>query len=419
MLAYIPFIYFTILLICHLTNKNMRFGAGAVSLVWIDISAFFSIWLEKYNLYGQFGCNENAISFAGVLLYCILWTIVLFPLLKLDQKDINIVSTINKPNFFKYLCIFIILCMIIHLLTMDFSELISQLSIDSSDLYLEKQSRTVYTGGARNFLLWIPNTVASFTVLYNLCWFISLSVCKQSKIVNILLLLSSSISMLVGFASGGRAALLWWTLTFLVFYFFFKPNLSSKQVHAINLTFSIFAGIGLFGFIIITLSRFDDGANNALLSFIGYAGQQLNNFCALLPHIDLSHLYPDRLFPLSQYILTNEPLKLSEYYAFLSSIYPIQVNVFFTLFGELLMDTGIIGLLLFICLYTTIAISISRNRSIESYQLFVLAILFCIPVRGLFAWPFSNYFESLYLLFSVGLFIIFKYNLKFGQKHLL
>jgi oligosaccharide repeat unit polymerase len=302
---------------------------------------------------------------------------------------------------------------------MDFSELISQLSMDSSDLYLEKQSRTVYTGGARNFLLWIPNTVASFTVLYNLCWFISLSVCKQSKIVNILLLLSSSISMLVGFASGGRAALLWWTLTFLVFYFFFKPNLSSKQVHAINIAFSIFAGIGLFGFIIITLSRFDDGANNALLSFIGYAGQQLNNFCALLPHIDLSHLYPDRLFPLSQYILTNEPLKLSEYYAFLSSIYPIQVNVFFTLFGELLMDTGIIGLLLFICLYTTIAISISRNRSIESYQLFVLAILFCIPVRGLFAWPFSNYFESLYLLFSVGLFIIFKYNLKFGQKHLL
>ena len=93
MLAYIPFIYFTLSLIIHLANPKKRFGAGAMSLLWIDISAFFSILLDSKNLYGQFGCNEYAISFTGVLLYCLLWTIILVPILKLDHKD----DSINKP----------------------------------------------------------------------------------------------------------------------------------------------------------------------------------------------------------------------------------------------------------------------------------------------------------------------------------
>ena len=96
MLAYIPFIYFTLLLIIHLANSNKRFGAGAMSLVWIDISALFSIILDARNLYGEWGCNDYALSFSGIALYCLLWTVVLFPLTQLDKKELTISITKEK-----------------------------------------------------------------------------------------------------------------------------------------------------------------------------------------------------------------------------------------------------------------------------------------------------------------------------------
>ena len=58
MLTYIPFIYFTLWLIIHLINSKMRFGAGAMSLLWIDISAFFFILLDSKNLYGRFDLHH-------------------------------------------------------------------------------------------------------------------------------------------------------------------------------------------------------------------------------------------------------------------------------------------------------------------------------------------------------------------------
>ena len=419
MLTFIPFIYFTGWLILHLSSPKMRFGAGAMALLWIDISSFFAICIDMCDLYGQFGCNKDYISLFGVILYCILWTIILYPLMNLDKKDIILPSNDTKPVLFKYICIFMIICMLIHLAITDISDLTHRLSRDVAELYSEKQERDVSTGGQKQYWSWIPNIVASFSVLYNLCWFISITINKQRKIISFPLLLSSAFSMLVGFASGGRAALLWWTITFLTLYFFFKPKLSSRQLHIIRLCLMLFGGIGAIGFAFITMARFDDGANNALLSFIGYAGQPINNFCAFLQHADFAHLYPDRIFPLYQYIVKHQALKLTDYYTFLSNIYPLQMHVFSTLFGELIIDTGVAGLIIFLILYTKITHSISLKNSFPLQDLFLIGILFCIPVRGLFAWPLSSYFESLYILFSIFLYIIFKYSFRYGEKKLL
>lgn len=418
MLAYIPFIYFTLSLIIHLANPKKRFGAGAMSLLWIDISAFFSILLDSKNLYGQFGCNEYAISFTGVLLYCLLWTIILVPILKLDHKDITLEKQLRKPGLFKFVCIFIIICMSIRLLTTDYLAILKEiLQSDSSDIYASKLEKDVYSGGANLFWLWIPNIVSSFTVLYLLCWWISITICQQSKLISTCLLLFSSFAMLLEFATGGRAQLIWWIAMFLILYFLFKSALSHKQNKYILVVFSCFFTIVFTGFIIITLSRFDDGASNAIDSLIGYSGQQLNNFCAILPYVDIAHLYPDRVFPLCQYIINKQPYDMLEYYSFLHDVYPIRMNVFFTLFGSLLIDTGILGLLIFLLLYYVLTAKLnSSNDVINSSSLFMWGLLFCIPVRGLFGWPYTNFSNTLYIWFSIALFILFHYNIKSGNK---
>lgn len=419
MLAYIPFIYFTIWLIIHLINPKMRFGAGAMSLLWIDISAFFSILIDVRNLYGQYGCNEYSVSIFGVLLYCLLWTIILVPLMKLDSINITISPNINTPKVFKAFCVFLILCMFIHIVFADYlSTFQERLMADSADNYAESLETDRYRGGANQFLLWVPNIVASFTPLYLLSWVISVTICKQSKLIRLCLLGASMLAMLVGFASGGRAQLIWWCITFLIYFYLFKPLMSLTQRRYINIVFLFFAGIAFVGMSIITLSRFEDGGNQALDSIIGYAGQQVNNFCALLPYVDLAHLYPDRLFPLYQYVVKNQPYDTLEFYSYISSLYPIEMNVFFTIFGGLLVDTGILGLLVFIVVYllTTRYLRRSINNEITIQHLFILSLLFCIPIRGLFGWPFTTYKNSLYIFFSIGLYIFFNHTFIFRRN---
>lgn len=419
MLAYIPFIYFTLWLIRHIANPHMRFGAGAMSLLWIDTSAFFSILVDIRNIYGQFGCNEFALSWMGVLLYCALWTIILLPLTKLDQVDIEIQPLESKQTLFKFICIFLIICMFIHMaIAGSISNIREQIIMDLSDAYSEKLSRDSYSGGAGAMWQWIPNIVALFTPLYLLCWFISITICKQSKLISSLLLLSSTLGMIVGFVNGGRASLFWWIITFLVYLFLFKPSLSPVQRKRIGLTFISFAGCAFLGIVLITLARFEDGSMQALDSFIGYAGQQVNNFCAFLPHADFFHLYPDRLFPLYQYVVKNQSYDMLEFYSYLSSIYPIKMNVFFTVFGGLLVDTGVLGLLVFLVLYilATRYLRYSINNKITIPYLFILSLILCIPIRGLFGWPFTNYHNTLYIIFNICLLLCFKYHIKYGRK---
>lgn len=419
MLAYIPFTYFTLWLIIHFARPNMRFGAGAMCLLWVDISAFFAILIDARNLYDQFGCNEYSITAYGVLLYCLLWTIILAPLMKLDGTDITISPHINKPILFKVFCLFLILCMFIHIVFADYLSFFQErLMADSADNYAESVELERYRGGANQFILWIPNIIASFTPLYLLCWIISITICKQSKLIRICLLGASMLAMFVGFAYGGRAQLLWWCITFLIYFFLFKPQMSPTQRKYINAVFLSFAGIAFIGIMIITLSRFDDGSSQALDSIIGYAGQQVNNFCALLPYVDFAHLYPDRVFPLYQYVVKGEPYDMIKLYSFLSNLYPIRINVFFTLFGGLLIDTGIVGLIVFLLLYVFISQKLihTQQNTINISQLFIWSLLFCIPVRGLFGWPFTTYNNSLYIFFSIGLFILFNYTFKFGRN---
>lgn len=421
MLAYIPFIYFTLWLILHLINPKMRFGAGAMSLIWIDISALFSIILDARNLYGEWGCNDYALSFSSIALYCLLWTVVLFPLTQLDKKELTI--SITKEKLFSFLCVFLIICTAIYIIaTGAFTNIMEKLSMARHEAYSDSMDMSKIYKGKGQFLLWIPLVISNSWPLLLLCWFVSFCVCVQSFWIRIGLLISSLFMMISAFAAGGRAQLVWWIVTFIIYFFLFLPNMS-KQQKIIGFGMSICAGMGIIiGLLAITLSRFDSSVKDyALNSIIGYAGQSLNNFCAVLPYTDIFHIYLDRTFPLTNLLLHHQIYNLHEYYNILASHYPIQVNVFFTVFGCLLMDIGWIGMILYLLLYILIFYRIiySSNPHINMSQLSILALLFCFPVRGIFGFPFAGHLNTLYILFSIGLYFVFKYYIKYGNKKII
>ena len=381
----------------------------------------FSILLDARNLYGEWGCNDYALSLSSVVLYCALWTLILYPLTLLDEKDITI--SISKNRLFSVLCVFLIICTIIYVLgTGAFSNIIEKLSMARHEAYSDSMDMSEIYKSKGQFLLWIPLVVSHSWPLLLLCWFVSFCVCVQSWWIRMGLLISSLFMMISAYAGGGRAQLVWWIITFFIYFFLFLPNMN-KQQKIMGFGMSTIAGIGIIvGILSITLSRFDSSAQDyALNSIIGYAGQSLNNFCAVLPYTDLSHIYLDRTFPLTNLLINHQIYNLHDYYDFLSSYYPLQVNVFFTVFGCLLMDIGWLGLIIYLTVYILVFkyIFLNTDSHIDMSRLCILTIMICFPVRGIFGFPFSGHMNTLYILLSIGLYLLFKYHVKYGNKTIL
>lgn len=419
-MAYIPLIYFTLLFVLHMQN-NVRFGAGAMTLLLVDLQSLFSVILDVRNLYGYFGCNPFALTLGGVMLYCVLWTILLFPILQLDRKDICM--EITKPKLLHSLCIVTIVCVLIYILgTGSVGKIIEKLATTRAEAYEISMDNSQFYQGKRQFWLWIPMIFANASPLCLLLWFLSETIAPQPLWIRIGLLLASSLLMVFAYAGGGRAQLIWYVQIFVIFFAYFA-NLIPAHKKKWILIFLVIIGVSAFvGLLSITLSRFDANATDyAFDSFVGYAGQNLNNFCACLPYSDIEFLFADRVAPLTTFLSTGKPYDMKEFYGELSMFYPLQVNVFFTVFGDVLMDTGIIGLGMYLLLYLLFAnyLVLPRNNVLYTPQILMFALLVGVPVYGLYSYPYIRTTGTLYQLTLLVLYILFRYSFKYGKRKLI
>lgn len=416
-MAYIPFVYFTLLLL-FVWMHTKKWGIFLTVLTYVDTAAFFSILVDKLNLYGDYGCNEYALTWGSILLYCFLWTLLLYPLYRLDTIDF--VFTLRKPRLYYFFCWFIVASVFLYLVSADFfSNLKEQIQLSGSDAYdLTQDSKREIYKGTGQFWLWIPMVISTAWPLTLMCWFFNQIYLKEKKLLNILLLACSFAPVLSGLSSGGRGAFVWWLVTFVTYFSFFRKAFSPIMVKRVILVLMMLLFFSLPLFIGITVSRFGTVAptagNYAWFSIVGYAGQMLNNFSMVLEQDNLSHFFLDRVFPLYN-LLANHVIYInSEYYDVLASVYSMQVNVFVTVFGSLLMDVGVIGLILFMLLYFLIyrLFVINDIVRLDFSQCLLFALLLCIPIRGLFGYPFSGHFQSLCIVFTIVLYILFRYSFR-------
>lgn len=417
-MVYVPFIYFTLLLLWY-WHKYHKIGVGFVSIAWIDLSSVFSILIDARGLYGDWGINDYAITPFYTFLYCALWTIVLYPLTKLDRQEYQI--RIQKPQLFRLLCYFICISMALLIIFGDIREMITNgINLSGAENYENSHDYSEIYQGKSRYLLWIPTIVSVGYPLTIICWFISISICPQSSFIRWMLLLFSMSKMLTGFLSGGRAELLWWLVTFVMCYVFFRKHLSRRQIIRTRIAFIMGGVIILVGFLSITFSRFDAGTDYAIDSLIGYAGQPFNNFCAALPYSEWIKFRPERVMPLTNLIVNHTHMDLNDYYELIADEYPIQINVFFTLFPIVIMDAGIGGLIIYLIIYLLIAnhflLPSKDQTSIDFSALVILALISLYVVQGLFHNPFYNHFNTAYALFSFMLYFVFKYKFIFKSQ---
>ena len=170
--------------------------------------------------------------------------------------------------------------------------------------------------------------------------------------------------------------------------------------------------------LLITISRFGEDSGRGskvdpLVSLYAYAGQHVNNFCAVIADGGDAPVQIGRVLPLTNKIVNHQDFDLIQHYENIHASVNIIVNVFDTFGGELYLDLGWFGYIvffLFLILFTQI---IRYNwRELTFHRVFPVVIFIAFFTRGLFAWPFVAHYTTFALMLVIIACLSFKYTFK-------
>lgn len=417
-MVWLQLIYFSLLTLFFYRRDGRMNVATMLSLLYL-ITAVMAVGIDIFDLYGQFGVNKKVDSFWGTLIYCSGLTLVIYPFSKLRVSTTSF--SLNNPKLFTITCYIMCICVLLYV-TIHFSEIIYALTTDAAEVksqhYSDLQNGPVI--GGQSLIMYPINILSSTWCFLMVCWFISVIFLHKGIIFNTLLILCSLSGILKGSLEAGRAAIIYWLFSFCCFCCLFWPYIATPKLRRrIVLSVSIPIGLILLIFVSVTISRFALGEHNgAWYSFVGYAGQQYNNFCAVFEYGRDLPFTIERIMPLTYKYAFGGNFDLMEYYENISVKTGITVNNFYTLLGGLYLTTGIPFTILCISIYNIFAMKICQKVSFTfnfSY-LILLSIIILVPVKGMFDVPFPYVGDTLVNFLLIGLFLLFKHSLNFNNK---
>jgi len=414
----IPFIYF-VLLAAYFYMKHRCLNLDiAATLILVAIS-FFSILIDINNVYGDYGINEYAVTLPAILLYCLQWTLILLPIHHISCIQLQK----HEPHklFFLSILVIILIASSSIMIATSLSDIKEALIMDMVDVYKQNDTlRSLGGHGESNYFMLIPQIFVSapFPTLALFLWFYLKTFTKVPAIIRIGLLVASIVQAVLSIMVAGRAALIYWIFDFFLLFGYFYQYLSPRLKKGISIASIVIGGIIITQMLIITISRFGDDSGRGskvdpLVSLYAYAGQHVNNFCAVISDGGDSPMQIGRIFPLTNKIVNHQDFDLIQHYENIHASVNIIVNVFDTFGGELFLDLGWFGYIMFFLIWLFVTQIIRYNwQEMTFYRTFLLIILIAFFTRGLFAWPFVGHYTTLALMLIATVSLLFKYTFR-------
>lgn len=388
---------------------------AAVSVILVVL--FAAIGIDKFDLYGEYGCNDNHISLNGVVLFCLEWTIVLHSIHIVSSKEIIGFIVSSKKNTYNALFWIMVVCAFVAIIV-QLPDIINSLQSDALDVRNQHYEDMSFKSlKERNIFMYLPGIFTStpFPSLALVWWFFGISFLNQSFLKNSVLIIVSLSQAFLAILMAGRAAMVYWCIDFYLLACLFWPYMHLKQRSRI-VTVAISVGVLVVGMMtMITVARFDRGSSSPMLSVVGYAGQHLNNFCSVIEYGEDAPTQIGRIFPLTSKFLGN-PFKLKQHYENIEEVIPIMVHNFDTFGAEVFLDFGLIGFLILLLLMMLFNRKLNRMEQITFPNLIILSIVVAFFGRGLFAWPFVGHYTTLGLMMSMCIYVALKYNFVYKSK---
>ena len=154
----------------------------------------------------------------------------------------------------------------------------------------------------------------------------------------------------------------------------------------------------------IRYTWFDTGTFDSL---IAYSGQSFVNFNYFFCNYQLRSVHFDRIFPLTNYFIIHPGCNLGDYRDMIWSDSGLNIGVFFTFLGDLLIDLGNLGMwiytIIFFCISNYVCRTANQDGTIRLSRLLIILILILIPLQGVF---YYSYYKTNIGYFVVGTLII-------------
>ena len=131
-MLFIPLIYF-ILLATYFYMKHRCLNLDIAATLLLVVVSIFSIIIDFYDVYGDYGINEYSVTLPTILLYCLQWTIVLLPLHFISS--IKIKKHEPHKSLMLYLLFAILIISSITMILTSLSAIREALIMDMVDVY--------------------------------------------------------------------------------------------------------------------------------------------------------------------------------------------------------------------------------------------------------------------------------------------
>lgn len=401
----VPFIYFTLLAI-YLIRKNKGIDLSAFIVLVYAFSAACSILLDVFDVYNTNGVYEKiSISPIATLTYCSLITLAILPFSQIKSLEIKEVD-LQKEWLVDALSWILIITFFITLYN-TFSHLDMILQSDLKEVRDDMYSGEVVKLTGIEWLLAMPETLFSqFSPIAILLYFINIAKQRKSTLFNWLLLLASLTPVIKAILIAGRTQPIYWLLSFGALYILCRPILSVEQRRKALMPFTIVGSVvGLF-IAAVTIARFstvginhDTGTWDSLLA---YSGQSFVNFNYFFCNYTAHDIHIDRILPLTNYFIIHPGWDLEDYRDIIWSYSGLNIGVFFTFLGDLLIDLGRGGMIIYILFFSFLSFYVCRSANqdgtISLSRLLIILILFLIPLQGIFYYS--------YYKINIGYFVV-------------
>ena len=407
-------------LFIYLRQKHGGIDVSAFLTLLYAFMSFFAIIIEIRGVYDINGvCERTPITFGAVFSYCALLTLSIVPFSRLRSTTLKNI-TITKTMLYDVVSWGLIVTFFLTL-AMLFSDIYTALTSDLSEVrsmvYGDDEGHHV--SGLRWWLL-LPNTLFSqFSPIAILFFYINVSQSRKSKLFNYMLLASSITPILSAILIAGRTQIIYWLLSYLLCFFLFKNQMNAEQRRIVVRPFLVFAGAFVLFFASVTLARFTsntlDSDTNTLNSVIAYTGQAFINYNNFFNHYICHQISFNRIMPVSHYFVIDPGWTLKNYRAQIMSQTGMNIGVFYTFLGDLMVDLSKVGMTIFVLLFAGISTFLSRqeeDNSIPIYRMLLVQLLILIPLQGLFYYSFHRVDVGYYIIGTLLLSFFFKYTFK-------
>ena len=411
----IPLIYFVGLAI-FLYCRSHRWGLDLAAVSLLIVISLCAIMIDVTEIYGSYGINKPSYNILTLLLFCIQWTIVIYPLHALSKLELQPLPDCKNLMLYVWIVSVIISAGLMIFKSMD--DIRDALIMDMADVRAQHY-KELYTGGDKssNYLYFVPSILVQnpMPTIALLLWFYMNSFVNGNYVLKVGIIVASIVQAVLAIVTAGRAAMIYWIFDFYLLYSFFYRFVATKVKYAINISALVFGIAFAALFVTITVSRFDgsESDRDPLESLYGYAGQHVNNFSCMIMEGGNSPFSIDRELPFLSRFVFGLQFDLEDHYRSVSTKVKAMVNVFDTYGAEVYLDWGWIGYVLFHVFLIAIGVYINRMwKELSFYRLLLAGIAITFFTHGLFAWPFTHHYTSMSLALLFLFVYLFRYKIK-------